>query len=154
MNAIFAVNAVDSFGDGKTMPWPHSSVDLKRFKTITNGHTILMGSNTWNSDMPKPLPNRRNCVLSSSLVDSRCEVFNSVQDFMMASLSSEQVFVIGGVQVLSVMRQFISKIYLTRFKSNEESIVKLDTKSYLDGFNLVSSEDFGDHLFEIYSRVV
>lgn len=154
MIAIFAVNAVDSFGDGKTMPWPHSTVDLKRFKEFTSGHTVLMGSKTWNSDMPKPLPNRRNCVLSTKLVDNRCEVFSNVQEFMMATPAKEKIFVIGGANVLLSTRYFINEIYLTRFKSTEESTVKIDVKKYIKDFNLVSSDDFGDHTFEIYKRIL
>lgn len=152
MNAIFAVNAVDSFGDGQDMPWPRSKADMQRFRELTTDKTVVMGSTTWLSNMPKPLPNRRNCVLSSKLSDPRCEVFASVTDFMMDAQVNEEIFVIGGVKVLYAFRMFINKIYLTRFKSTNHSIIKLDTKHYLIGYKLVSVEDFGDHTFEIYSK--
>lgn len=152
MNAIFAVNSVDSFGTGQDMPWPRSSVDMKRFRELTTNHTVVMGSTTWLSDMPKPLPNRRNVVLSTKLVDDRCEVFGSVTDFMMNTKADENIFIIGGVKVLYSFKVFINKIYLTRFKYTDEAPVKLDTTAYLTGFKLESLEEFGDHTFEIYTK--
>lgn len=154
MNAIFAVNAVDSFGNGQDMPWPHSKVDMKRFRELTTGNTVLMGSGTWNSNMPKPLPNRRNCVLSTTLVDYRCEIYGSVTNFMMNTPIDEPVFIIGGAKVLQLMKMFTTKVFLTRFKTTDEAPIKLDTKQYLDEFKLESIEDFGDHTFEIYNRIV
>lgn len=154
MNAIFAVNAVDSFGNGVDMPWPHSPADMKRFKKLTTGNTVVMGSATWKSNMPKPLPNRRNCVLSSTLTDDRCEVYGSVTNFMMNTPMDENIFVIGGSKVLQTMRFYISKIYLTRFKTKVDAPIKLDTKQYLEGFHLETIEDFGDHTFEIYNKIV
>lgn len=154
MNAIFAVNAVDSFGNGKDMPWPHSKIDMKRFRDLTTGNTVLMGSGTWLSNMPKPLPNRRNCVLSSTLVDDRCEIYSSITNFMMNTPIDENVFVIGGAKVLQLMRIYITKVFLTRFKTTDNAVIKLDTKHYLDGYILESIQDFGDHTLEIYNKIV
>lgn len=152
MNAIFAVNSANGFGTGTDMPWPRSSVDLKRFKEITSGHTVVMGSNTWKSNMPKPLPNRRNIVLSKTLNDHRCEIFSNVQAMMMETLQSEQVFVIGGTQVLWTLRPFINKIYLTKFKSSDHCDVMLDIDKYTQEFNFVSGEIHDDHVFQIYEK--
>ena len=150
MNAIFAVNSLNGFGDGNTMPWPRSQGDLKRFKSITTGHTVVMGANTWSSDIPHPFPNRRNCVLSSKLQDDRCEVFRTVTDLMMNLRQDETVFVIGGVTALWIMRPYIKRVYLTRFNSAQHATITMNTELYLGGFKLTSREDFGDHVFDIY----
>lgn len=153
MNAIFALNSMDGFGVGNTMPWPSSSVDLKKFKELTTGSTVVMGATTWLSDMPKPLPNRRNCVLSTTLVDHRCEVYPNITALMMDIKEDEKIFVIGGAKVLWALRPHINKVYLTRHNSRQRSDVTLSSGKYLDGFKLVSCEDLEELRFEIYERV-
>lgn len=152
MNAIFAVNSVNGFGTGDDMPWPKSMVDLQRFKKLTSGSTVIMGSGTWNSNMPKPLPNRRNIVLSSTLNDDRCDVYRNITDMLMDLRQDESTWVIGGAKVLWMLRPNIQKVYLTRFKDTTESSVKLDVEKYLENFKLVESEDHGDHMFEVWQN--
>lgn len=152
MNAIFAVNLLNGFGTGTDMPWPRSTLDLQRFRSLTSGHTVVMGTNTWLSNMPKPLPNRRNCVLSTTLADSRCEVFSNITHLMMNLQQDETVFVIGGAKVLWQLQPFIKCVYLTRFKSANTCSVSLDTAKYLADFSLRSREDLEDHVFDIYDR--
>jgi dihydrofolate reductase len=152
MNAIFAVNTIDGFGVGNTMPWPHSSEDMKRFRELTTGHTVVMGASTWLSDMPKPLPNRRNCVLSTTLVDHRCEVYSNITSLMMDIQQDEQVFVIGGAKVLWALRPQINRVYFTRHVSKLKADITLNTDKYLEGFTLVSSEVLDKMTVEVYER--
>ena len=63
--------------DGK-LPW-HISEDLQNFKKITSGSPIIMGRKTWESLPFKPLPNRRNIVLSSKQLDN-IETYRSIDD--------------------------------------------------------------------------
>lgn len=152
MNAIFAVNAVDGFGSNGGLPWQKNAGDLRRFKELTWGSTVVMGSGTWNSDMPKPLPGRRNIVLSSTLEDTRCEVYRGVTPLLMNLASDEKVWIIGGARVLWLMRYLVTNVYLTRIKTAETAPVVLDTAAYLDGFVLDKREEFGDHTFEIWHK--
>jgi len=154
MNAIFAVNSINGFGTGMDMPWPRSTVDLQRFKTLTSGGTVVMGSGTWNSNMPKPLPHRRNIVLSSTLVDDRCDVYRNVTDMLMNIDQHESVYIIGGAKVLWMLRPIIQKVYLTKFKDCSDAMIKLDVKKYLENFILNESTDFGDHVFEIWQNTM
>lgn len=152
MIAVFATNMLDGFGDGDTMPWHHSSSDMKRFRELTTGHTVVMGLSTWLSDMPKPLPNRRNCVLSTSLTDPRCEVFSNITALMMDIKDDEQVFVIGGAKVLWALRPHIKRIHFTRHHGNQRATITLNTEKYFAGFLLESTEVLDDQTLEIYSR--
>lgn len=154
MNAIFAVNSIDGFGTGSDMPWARSSVDLQRFKKLTTGCTVIMGSGTWNSNMPKPLPNRRNIVLSSTLSDDRCDVYRNVTDMLMETKQDEPTWVIGGAKVLWILRPLIQKVYLTKFKDTTDCSVKLDVSKYLENFVLVESEEFDDHMFEVWKNTM
>lgn len=153
MNAIFAVNSIDGFGVDNTMPWPSSRLDLKRFKEITTGHTVVMGASTWLSDMPKPLPGRRNCVLSTTLKDTRCEVFPNITSLMMNLHADEEVFVIGGATVLWSLRNYINTVYLTRHNSSQRADITLDTQKYLQEFKLVKWEQLEELSFDIYERI-
>lgn len=152
MNAIFAVNSLDGFGTGVDMPWPRNTQDLRRFREITTGHTVVMGGGTWRSNIPKPLPNRRNCVLSTSIVDTRCEVYGNVTDLLMHLKKDEQVFVIGGARILWIMRDYIRRVHLTRIKDCSTCDVVLDTVKYLQGFDLHESTEYDNHTFEIYTK--
>lgn len=75
--------------------------DLKRFKALTTGHTIIMGRKTFESLPKGALPNRRNIVLSTRR-DIRCpgaEVFPSLEEALKTVHRSEQVYIIGGASV-------------------------------------------------------
>jgi dihydrofolate reductase len=152
MKAIFAVDAIGGFGNGNSLPWPHSSVDLQRFKALTSGATVIMGSGTWRSSMPTPLPNRRNIVLSRTLEDQRCEIYRGITELTMNIAQDEPVWVIGGAETLWKLRTFIKEVYLTRFKIITRSTVVMPTEAFLEEFELQSSEDFGDHTLDIYKR--
>jgi dihydrofolate reductase len=152
MNAIFAVNAFDGFAVGNTMPWPRNSVDLQRFRRLTAGHTVVMGRGTWDSDMPKPLPKRRNCVLSTTLVDDRCEVFSTVEELVEA-VKKDTVWVIGGVKTLWQLQPHINMVYMTQFRSTQHADIFLGTSKYLEQFELIDKEYCGDHTFKTYRRI-
>ena len=81
--------------------------DLKRFKQLTTGHTILMGLNTYKSLPKGALPNRRNCVLTRSVKElPGCECFASWDAFIDSCGEDEDIYIIGGA---SIYRQFIDK---------------------------------------------
>ena len=152
MNSIFAVNQVGGFGVSDTMPWPRSSSDLTRFRKITQGSTVIMGRGTWLSDMPKPLPNRRNVVLSRTLEDTRCEVYSSITDLLMNLDREETVFVIGGAETLWTLRSYITRAFITVFDHIERADVTLDTSAWLQGFDLISRERLDNHTFDTWAK--
>ena len=69
---LVAVSPEGIIGKDNSIPW-HYSADLKRFKRLTLGKTVIMGRKTWESLPVKPLPDRRNIVITrSSLDDVEC----------------------------------------------------------------------------------
>src|SRR6056297_2465575 len=67
INAILACDDRGGIGKDGMLPWPKCEEDLAYFKRMTDGKTVIMGSSTWQSKgMPKPLPNRRNVVVTLS----------------------------------------------------------------------------------------
>lgn len=79
----------------------HLPADLKHFKQLTQGKTVIMGRKTFDSLPGGALPNRRNIVISrqTDLTIANCEVFNSINDAFAACLSEDEVFVIGGENI-------------------------------------------------------
>ena len=106
---IHLIWAQDSYGgigkDGK-LPW-HISEDLKNFKKLTSGSAILMGRNTWESLPVRPLPERRNIVLSHQEIPE-VECYTSVEECIetLDGDGIEKLFVIGGT---TVYRNFIHR---------------------------------------------
>jgi dihydrofolate reductase len=93
----------------------HLSEDLKRFKSITTGHTIIMGRNTLLS-LPKwPLPNRRHIVITDRQDDNfpGCETVFSINEAVEKVVNEDEAFVIGGGMVYRQFYPVAGKIYLT-----------------------------------------
>ena len=88
--------------------------DLKRFKALTTGHTIIMGRRTFESLPKGALPNRRNIVLSRSKRDFLgCERFGSLREALAHCGTEEEVFVIGGASVYKEAMTLADRLCLT-----------------------------------------
>lgn len=92
----------------------HISADLKNFKRLTSGHPVIMGRKTWESLPKRPLPGRKNIVLSRSLdsVDGAL-VVHCVEDALKACVGEEIPFVIGGADIYSTFLPLASELYIT-----------------------------------------
>ncbi len=117
MNNISIIVAVDkNNGIGhKGDQLAYISGDLKRFKALTTGHTIVMGRKTFEALPKGALPNRRNIVITrrKDFKPEGCDVFNSVDDVLKNISNDEELFVIGGGEIYKAFLPFSNKIYLT-----------------------------------------
>ena len=114
--------------------------DLKRFKALTTGHTIIMGRNTFLSLPKGALPNRRNIVLTrSQKAFPGCEVFASLEDALAHCANDEDIYIIGGASVYRQALPLADRLCLTEIDDTPE---KADTffPSY-DSWKEVSRED-------------
>jgi dihydrofolate reductase len=107
---IAAVARNRGIGKEGKLPW-HISEDLRRFKKLTIGCAVLMGRATWDS-IGKPLPGRRNVVLSSKSLPG-VETYRSVKEALDALKGEERVFVIGGGRVYAQLIDLADELYLT-----------------------------------------
>lgn len=111
---IVAIGKHNEIGKDNDLLW-HLSDDLKRFKALTTGHTIIMGRKTFDSLPKGALPNRRNIVLSSqNLKLEHTEVYSSLDEIKKNIKSDEQVFIIGGASIYKMLIDKVEKIYLTQ----------------------------------------
>jgi dihydrofolate reductase len=115
--------------------------DLKHFRLLTTGHTILMGRRTFESLPKGALPNRRNCVLSKTVAQlPGCECFDSWEAFLATCLPDEDVFVIGGASLYAQLIDKADRLCLT-----EVDDIPAEADSFFpdySGWHLVAYEDF------------
>ena len=118
LSIIVAVASDGAIGRANDLLW-HLPADLKRFKELTTGHTILMGRKTFESLPRGPLPNRRNIIISRSLpAQPGAEVYPTIQQAMEACTSDEEVFIIGGGEIYRQLLPDTERIYLTRVQAS------------------------------------
>lgn len=118
LSIIVAIASDGAIGRANDLLW-HLPADLKRFKELTTGHTILMGRKTFESLPRGPLPNRRNIIISRSLpTQPGAEVYPTIQQAMEACASDEEVFIIGGGEIYRQLLPNTERIYLTRVQAS------------------------------------
>lgn len=113
LSVIVAVDNINAIGhENKLLYWLPD--DLKRFKALTTGHTIVMGRKTFDSLPKGALPNRRNIVLSrTGFVAPGIETYASLSAALEACTHDEEVFIIGGASVYEQALPLIDRLYLT-----------------------------------------
>lgn len=122
LTIIVAAGENNAIGKDNDLIW-HLSDDLKRFKSLTNGHHIIMGRKTFES-FPKPLPNRTHIVItrqSNYKAPEGVIIVNSLEDAIDAAKYDQQPFIIGGGEIYKQSMAFADKIELTRVHSNFEN---------------------------------
>jgi dihydrofolate reductase len=122
LTIIVAAGENDAIGKDNKLIW-HLSNDLKRFKTLTNGHHIIMGRKTFES-FSKPLPNRTHVVITRQnnyQVPEGVIVVNSLEDALNISKKDAQPFIIGGGDIYKQAMILADKIELTRVHQNFEA---------------------------------
>lgn len=88
--------------------------DLKRFKALTTGHTIIMGRNTFLSLPKGALPNRRNVVLSRTQTDfPGCDTYSSLEEALNNCTPNEDIYIIGGAAVYQQALAIADRLCLT-----------------------------------------
>jgi len=124
LKAIVAASENNVIGVGQDIPW-HLPDDFKYFKAHTTGFPIIMGKNTWLT-FPKPLPNRLNVVLSTSLktedVPAGVLVFTDMHEALVAlkQLGCSVAFLIGGGMLYNAYLPLVEEVLLTRVHANIE----------------------------------
>ena len=100
----------------------HLRADLRRFKALTTGHTVIMGRRTFESLPKGALPNRRNIVISSNINRDwpNVEVFASLDEALLASASDDEVFIIGGASVYRAAFPLADRLCLTHVHATPE----------------------------------
>ncbi len=114
--------------------------DLKRFKALTTGHTIVMGRNTYLSLPKGALPNRRNVVLSTTVSElPGCDVYPTLDAALQSCRPDEEVYIIGGARVYEQAISMADRLCLTEV---DDTPAQADAffPDYSEGWHLVNKE--------------
>ena len=118
---VVAVSRNGVIGREGGLPW-HISTDLRRFKELTMGKPVVMGRKTWESLPRKPLPGRRNIVItrSTSFAAEGAEVVQSAEDALALCRDAPEVAVIGGGEIYRLFWPMVDRLYLTEVELDVE----------------------------------
>ncbi|MBI4645714.1 MAG: dihydrofolate reductase [Bacteroidia bacterium] len=140
----------------------HIPDDLKRFKKLTKEHTVIMGKKTFESLPVKPLPERRNIVITDipGEIFTGCISAYSIQDVFALADENKENFIIGGGMVYKQFLPYTDKLYITQL----HHIFEADT--FFPGINysewkLMERQDINksqnipfDYSFLFYKRII
>lgn len=118
---VVAIGENNAIGKNNELLW-YLPKDLRHFKTITSGHTVIMGRKTFES-VGKPLPKRRNIIITrnTEFAVEGAEVVHTIEDALELCKADEEVFIIGGAEIYKMAMKHTDKIYLTVVHENFEA---------------------------------
>lgn len=120
VSIIVAVAQNGTIGDKNSLLW-HIKEDMRFFRTTTSGHAVIMGRKTFESLGSKPLPKRKNIVITRQDVEFEGALTaHSLQEAIRMAEGDEEVFVIGGAQIYAQALECADRLYLTLVERDYE----------------------------------
>ena len=141
---VAAIASNNVIGQKNSLPWDIPE-DLKRFKQLTSGHTILMGRKTFDS-IGRPLPNRTNIVMTKDInyqkkgieiVFDEREALNLIKDL------NQEVFIIGGSKIYELFEPWATSLMITRVLKDFEGDAFFPDINW-NNWQIKSKEEFLD----------
>ena len=116
LSAIVAMATNRCIGRDNTLPW-RLPADLKRFKQLTLGHTLIMGRKTYES-IGRPLPGRTMVVVTrqKDYAPEGVKVVHSVDEALALARGDSEVFIAGGAELYAQTMDRVERLYLTRIE--------------------------------------
>lgn len=153
MKLIIACDPNGGIGYQNRLPWTNIQGDLPRFKRLTEGQTVVMGRNTWDSLPKKPLPNRINFVVSSRELEAEHHNVHRAYGISVVNPDfSPNWWIIGGAKLIESCWKGIDEIHLTRVYDHYTCDTFIDLLYIEANFTRTWSEVFSDHKYEIWKR--
>jgi dihydrofolate reductase len=143
IRAILAHDAYWGIGKDGDLPWPKNPDDLKWFKDCTLGHNIVMGRNTWESLPLKPLPGRKNSVVSNTMKPQK-DVEIIQPDIYKSRLAvmnyTHDIWIIGGAKLVESSLDIIDELWLNDVGSDYDCDTFLPKRKITEHFHMGSVE--------------
>lgn len=139
ISVIAAMSQNRVIGRDGSLPW-HLPTDLARFKSITTGHTVIMGRKTFES-VGKPLPNRRTIIITRNN-DYRCAgvfIAHSLDEALDHAAHEDEIFILGGEAVYRIALPRADRLYLTIIHATIEGDTYFPNLDF-DDWKLVEDE--------------
>jgi dihydrofolate reductase len=151
ISIIAAIADNNAIGANNSLLWSLPN-DMKRFRELTTGHTVIMGRKTFESLPKGALPNRRNVVITGNIQLSfnGCEMFDRLEEAIRRFKDENEIFIIGGASVYEQAIGLADKLYITTvhhtFDEADTFFPLIDEREW----TLTEREDFpsnAKHLF-------
>ncbi len=143
-------------GKNNDLIW-HLPNDLKYFKKVTSGKTVIMGRRTFDS-LPGILPNRRNIILqmpNESIVEGTY-IYNDIPSILKAVENDDEAFIIGGASIYRQFLPYADKLYLTEVnmgcRDADVYFPKFDKRKYKKKIAGQDTDNNIEYNFVIYER--
>ena len=157
LSLIVAKAENNVIGKDNKLLW-HLPEDLKRFKNLTTGHTIIMGRKTFES-LGRVLPNRKHVVFTQNhnfkVDDVNVKIVHSLQDIQEYVEDKNENFVIGGEKIYNLLMPYVSKMYITEIHKDFDGdtfFPNVDLESWKETSREKMNADDFDYDFAVYER--
>ena len=142
ISIIVAVSDDLGIGKNNDLLW-HLPEDMKRFKRLTTGNTIIMGKRTWESLPKRPLPGRKNVVITDILHETFEGAITaySIDDAVGKCKGDNEIFIIGGGSIYKQFMPLADRLYITHVHKKAEADVyfpEIDKRTW----EIVEKEEF------------
>ncbi len=141
LSMIVAIDQNNGIGKGDDQ-LAYISADLKRFKVLTTGYTILMGRKTFEALPKGALPNRRNVVITrqAEYKAPGADVVNSLDAALALCENDEKVFVIGGGEIYNTFLPNTDELFITKIDHAFEEATVFFPNINMEEWNVESEE--------------
>lgn len=140
VSLIVAIAENGVIGDKNSLLW-NIREDMRRFRTTTSGHPVVMGRKTYDS-IGRPLPKRTNVVITrGDITIEGCQVVHSLEEAISLFPQDEEIFIIGGAQIYEQALPLVDRLYLTvvhRAYEGDTSFPSLDMSQWRE----IAREEF------------
>ncbi|QBQ07920.1 dihydrofolate reductase [Spiroplasma gladiatoris] len=152
---LWAQSKNNAIGLNGQLPWDIKE-EMQHFVNFTRNKTVLMGKNTWNSLKFKPLPNRKNIIITKKglefehkdvIISSNLE--NILKDFQN---NDEELIIIGGKQIFDCTLEFANKLVVSFIKKDYKGDVFAENID-LNKFKITQTQEFDEFDVITYERV-
>ena len=157
LSLIVAKAENNVIGKDNKLLW-HLPEDLKRFKNLTTGHTIIMGRKTFES-LGRVLPNRKHVVFTQNpnfkVDDANVKVVHSLSDIQEYVEDKNENFVIGGEKIYNLLMPYVNKMYITEIHKDFDGdtfFPNVDLESWKETSREKMNADDFDYDFVVYER--
>ncbi|MEA2572110.1 MAG: dihydrofolate reductase [Acidobacteriota bacterium] len=140
---LVAVATNGVIGRDNGLPWRLSN-DLKRFKTLTMGHHMIMGRRTFDSIGGRPLPGRPTIVVTrnENFAAGGVQHASSVEEAIAMAASDEEIFICGGAAIYEQAMPRTDIMYITRVHAEPEGDTFFPEFDDVNEWKLVDAEHF------------
>ncbi|MDE6298415.1 MAG: dihydrofolate reductase [Muribaculaceae bacterium] len=143
INMIVAAGRDGAIGRKGDLIW-HLPGDLKRFKQLTMGHPVVMGRKTWESLPKRPLPGRRNIVVTRnpSYIAEGAEVMTSA-DEVISAVGEAAPFIMGGGEIYRLFYPYVTNLYLTEADADcDDADARISLPREEEGWEIVEKTEW------------